>query len=151
MASFRRKVELQRHTNDLAVDAVQLDLLAKKPEPMALDIDAIRRQPTIGHAINLCIISSGLERKEVFDPLKMDAALLSRIETGKAYFPAPKLNGLMDLCNNEAPLIWLSESRGYDFESMRKHRNDNERRIAELEQENGDLRRAFRLMIEGKK
>ena len=48
----------------------------------------------------------------------------------------------------QAPLIWLAEARGYDFTSMRKHRSDHERRVAELEAENNDLRRLLKLKAE---
>lgn len=144
-APFRRKIDLQSDSTPLR----QLELLnGKAADAVQLDVATVLRQASLQGAINLCVSASGLARKQVYGALDIDAATFSRIESGDAHFPPNKVGALMDLCQNEAPLIWLSESRGYDFSSMRKHRNDSERRIAELEQENQDLRRAFRLMQE---
>lgn len=54
----------------------------------------------------------------------------------------------MRLCGNEAPLIWLAEKCGYDWATIRKHASGQERRVAELEREVGDLRRLLRLKAE---
>lgn len=115
-------------------------------DAVSLDIETIKRQPTMNAAIVLCVMASGLDRKQIYGALGIDAATWSRIESGQAHFPPNKLQPLMQMCGNQAPLVWLQESLGYDSRSITKHRNDDQRRIAELEQENADLKRMFGLV-----
>lgn len=143
MPPFGQKPDPQSDSKKLS----QLELLpAFAGDQVSLDVDTIKRQPTMNAAIVLCVMASGLDRKQVYGALGLDAATWSRIESGQANFPPNKLHSLMHLCGNEAPLIWLQESLGYDSRSIVKHRNDDQRRIAELEQENADLKRAFGLI-----
>ncbi len=146
MAALRRNSDPQTESNGLK----QLDLLNREfsVTPITIDITTIRRQGSLQAAIGLCIAASGKDRKQIYGALDIDAATFSRIESAQANFPPNKLCALMGLCANEAPLIWLAEARGYDFTSMRKHRSDHERRVAELEAENNDLRRLLKLKAE---
>ncbi len=105
----------------------------------------ILKQPSFHAALMLCVTASGLERKQIFGALGIDKATWSRIEAGEAHFPTDRLPRLMELCGNDAPLIWLAERRGFDWSTMRPHSNDQERRVADLEQENRDLKRLLRL------
>ncbi len=142
MPSLHLKPDLQRDSKKLG----QLELLGGQIfDHVEIDTASVKKQGSLNAAIVLCITASGLDRKQVYGALGIDAATFSRIESGQAHFPPNKLSNLMDLCGNEAPLIWLCESRGYDFASMRQHRSDQERRLAELEQENHDLKRLLRL------
>ena len=57
----------------------------------------------------------------------------------------------MDLCGNEAPLLWLVHARGYDVSVLRKRETETERSLRavreELERErlkNVALREALR-------
>ena len=94
-----------------AVDQPEL-ALARKPQPVTIQPEIVIRQPNLLAAIVLCIQASGLEEKEVYLSLEIDAGHWTRIMKGDAHFPVNKLNQLMDLCGNEAPLIWLAHSRG---------------------------------------
>jgi hypothetical protein len=78
-----------------------------------LPLDLVVKQPNLSAAIALCVQVSGLEEKEVYLSLEIDAGHWTRIMKGDAHFPVNKLNTLMDLCGNEAPLMWLAHSRGY--------------------------------------
>lgn len=86
--------------------------LARKAEPADIPLDLVARQPSLSAAIALCVQLSGLEDKEVYLSLDVDAGHWSRVMKGEAHFPVNKLNALMDLCGNEAPLMWLANSRG---------------------------------------
>ena len=86
--------------------------LARKPQQLTIPVDLVNNQPSFSAAIALCIQASGLEEKEVYIPLEIDAGHWTRIMKGDAHFPVNKLNALMDMCGNEAPLIWLAHSRG---------------------------------------
>jgi hypothetical protein len=148
MPSFRQKIVPQSDSTNLKdVAARQIDFLEPRAaaDRVVVDISTVRRQSSLQAAIGLCIAASGRDRKQIYGALDIDAATFSRIESGQAHFPPNKLVALMHLCGNEAPLIWLCESSGYDFTSMRKHRSNQEKRVAELEQENHDLKRLLRL------
>lgn len=118
--------------------------LARKVDLISLPLDLVVKQPSLAGAVALCVQTSGLEEKEVYMTLEIDAGHWTRIMKGDAHFPLNKMNLLMDLCGNEAPLQWLSNSRGYalvqiETETQRLLRNEQERR-KEAEKENMLLR-----------
>lgn len=128
----------------------QLELL--KPEMEKLDVATVAKQPSMTGAIILCQTLSGLDDKQLCGKggVINDAATWSRIKGGSNNFPQDELNRLMNLCGNEAPLIWLANSRGYDLvpqetEWERQYRIEREARIA-TEKENALLR----TLIQGK-
>jgi hypothetical protein len=131
----------------------QLELLPAAhahAEPVTPElIRSIRKRPTFLAAWNFAADFSALEDKQVYGPLGIDSSHWSKIRAGRGYPPADeRFVRFFDVVQNEIPLVWLVESRGYDWMSLRKHRSDEQRRIAELEQENRDLRRAFGLYAE---
>ncbi len=92
-----------------------------KPEMQRVDVSSIDAQPSLTAAIRLCQQLSGLDDKEIVGKrgIVTDLAQWSRItRSGRHYFPQDKLNAFMDLCGNEAPLIWLARSRGYDLKPL---------------------------------
>lgn len=130
-----------RSKNLSTVDHPELPL-ARKPENTGVPVDLVLRQSTLSGSIALCVQVSGLEDKEVYLSLGIDAGHWTRIMKGDAHFPVNKLGDLMDLCGNEAPLFWLTHNRGYDTGSLRKRETETEKllrlaheRIARLEQE----------------
>jgi hypothetical protein len=149
MSSLRPKVDGQRQSNGIKPLDHQRDLFSeKRAAAVGLDIATVKRQPTMQAAITLCVAASGLDLKQIYAALDIDAAVFSRIQAGQVAFPPNKLPTLMQLCGNEAPLIWLAEKLGYDFASMRKHRSDLERQLEVRDQEIADLRRLLRLKME---
>lgn len=105
--------------------------LARKPQHLTIPAELIHNQATLSAAIALCIQASGLEEKEVYIPLEIDAGHWTRIMKGDAHFPVNKLNQLMDMCGNEAPLIWLAHSRGKGLVLLK---SEAERRAEQAEQ-----------------
>lgn len=98
--------------------------------PQAVDPALVIAQPSMLAAIKLCISLGGFDAdKQVYGALDIDAGHWSRIHRGEAHFPVDKLPALMDLCGNEAPLIWLTHSRGYDAASLRKRETETERAL----------------------
>lgn len=103
--------------------------LTRRP-PQKLDYKLIHQQPTLLAAVKLCISMGGFEAdKEVYGPLGIDAGHWSRIHRGEAHFPLGKLCDLMDLCGNEAPMLWLLDERGYDLHSLRRQETETEREL----------------------
>lgn len=95
---------------------------------VAIQPEIVFAQPTLLGAINLCINASGLDKKELYLPLAIDKGHWTRICSGDAHFPVDKLNDLMDLCGNDAPLVWLANSRGMGLVMLQ---SEAERMIAE--------------------
>lgn len=142
MAQFNRKTDPQIESN--IVRQLGLRHMAR-PEQVRVDLNVIARLPSFNAAIVHCVGLSGMDRKQIYNALEIDAATWSRIESGQANFPLNKLEPLMDICANEAPLIWLLDARGYDWTSVREKQTEMERKVAALAQENADLRRLFRM------
>lgn len=87
--------------------------LTRKVDKIGLPLELVVKQRTMSQAVALCVQMSGLEEKEVYLPLGIDAGHWTRIMKGDAHFPLNKLSDLMDMCGNEAPLVWLANVRGY--------------------------------------
>jgi len=118
-----------------------------KPEMLKIDSRTIDAKPSMTAAIKLCQELSGIDDKNIVGKkgIVANTAQWSRIKSGQHFFPQDKLNLLMDICHNEAPLIWLARSRGYELveletETQRKLRIEREK-AEELERENMLLRK----------
>jgi hypothetical protein len=104
----------QPRSKDLSAVDGPLELALVRPVArVAVPMDLVVRQTTLAGAIQLCVQLSGLEDKELYLALGVDAGHWSRITKGEGHFPVSKLPALMDLCGNEAPLLWLARERGY--------------------------------------
>jgi hypothetical protein len=134
----------------------QLDLLPSADphvEPMTPElIRSIRKRSTFLNAWNFALDFAALEDKQVYQPLGVDSAHWSKIRSGRASPPADeRFLRFFDIVQNEIPLVWLAEARGYDWSTIRKHQSSQERRIAELEGELRDVKRTFALVLEAQK
>lgn len=115
-------------------------------------IGIIRRKPTLLASWNFAQDFAELEDKEVYEPLQVDSSHWTKIGKGTASPPADeRFVRYFDIVKNEFPLIWLAEKRGYDWTTIRKHRSNDQKRIADLEQENRDLKRAMSLWAEAQR
>jgi hypothetical protein len=103
--------------------------------PSAVTVQEIAREKTLGGAIGLCAKAAGLEPKQVQDGIKADKAQWSRWESGQEGVVWPKFVALMDLCGNDAPLLWMLHARGYDLSSLRRQETDIERENRLLREE----------------
>lgn len=113
-----------------AVDGQHALSLVRPSESVVVPDALIARQQCLLSAIVLCVHASGLDDKEVYLSLGIDAGHWSRIMKGDAHFPVNKLGDLMDMCGNEAPLIWLAMSRGKGLVLLK---SEAERQIEELQ------------------
>jgi len=119
--------------------------LHRRASDVAVPLDLVLKQPTLSGAIALCVQVSGLDDKEVYLTLEIDAGHWTRIMKGDAHFPVNKLNTLMDLCGNEAPLMWLVHSRGYGLVLLK---SEAERRAEEAEARAAKAEEKARLLQE---
>jgi hypothetical protein len=95
---------------------------------------------------------SCLQDKQCYDPLAIDSSHWSKIRKGNASPPADeRFVKYFDVVKNEFPLIWLAESRGYDWTTIRKHQDDKDREIARLRQTVAAQDHAMRMWVEAQK
>lgn len=97
--------------------------------PTSVTPQEVAREQSLGGAIDLCAKAAGLTPKQVQDELKSDKAQFSRWTDGKEGIVWPKLVQLMDVCGNDAPLMWMLHARGYDLSSLRKRESETERAL----------------------
>ena len=102
--------------------------------PIDITPQEVAREATLGGAISLCAKAAGLAPKEVQDALKADRSQFSRWTDDKEGITWSKLAALMDVCGNDAPLLWMLHARGYDLASVRKRETETERRLREAEE-----------------
>lgn len=125
-----------------------LPLPSSKP-PTEVDIEAVRKQPSLNRAVALCVSYSGFEcDKEIYEPLGIDAGHWTRICNGSAHFPLNKLEDLMNLCRNEIPMLWLADRRGYELvkkkSRLEQELDDAHKQLAEAQLEVRVLRDALK-------
>lgn len=103
--------------------------LARKPDQATVSLQLLDRQKTLANAVALCIQLSGLDDKEIYLSLGIDAGHWSRMMKGNAHFPLEHLPELMNMCGNQAPLLWLVKKMGYDINSMRPMESETEKKL----------------------
>ena len=112
----------------------------------AVDPQLVIRQPTMTKALHLCQTLSGKDDAQFYGNggIVKDQAQWSRIMGPSSHnFPHEKLNLFMDLAGNEAPLMWLLQSRGYDLGSLRQLETETEKQLRLAREENVALRRVL--------
>lgn len=92
--------------------------IARRPAPAQVSEAVVAAQPSFLAAVNLMLNLSGLEDKEIYLALEIDAGHWSRIRKGDAHFPINKVEAAMDLCSSDLPLQWLAARRGYELRPL---------------------------------
>lgn len=134
----------------------QFELLAKgEPhvEPVTPElIRSIRRRQTFNAAWNYAQDFAGLDDKQCYGPLGIEASHWSKIRSGRASPPGDeRFRQYFDVVRNQIPAIWLVESLGLDWMTLRPHLSTEQQRIAQLEAENRELKRSMMLWAEAQK
>lgn len=112
--------------------------------PYLVTPEEVEKQRTLGKAIELCASSGGFALdKELQLRLGVDKAQFSRWQSGTEGILWPKLQELMDVCGNCAPVLWQLRQCGYDLHSIRKLETETERENRILREENAALRRVL--------
>ena len=102
--------------------------------PVEVSFEELKRKATLGSSITLCADVAGLVPKQITEELRLDKAQWSRWESGAEGVIWPKFEALMDLCGNNAPLLWMIHKRGYDLHSLRKVETATEMRARKAEE-----------------
>jgi hypothetical protein len=130
---------------------VEQQELGLRPRMTAIDPELIARQPTMTKALQLCQTLSGhADQKFTGDKgIVKDAAQWSRIMgAGQHNFPHDKFNQFMDIAGNEAPMLWLLHSRGYDITVLRQCESETERRARLAEERAHKAEEKCRVLME---
>jgi hypothetical protein len=134
----------------------QLELLTGRNQPHVEEVTPqlirlIKNKPTFLSAWNFAAQSSELEDKQIYGPLNIDASHWTKITKGTASPPADeRFLKFFDLVQNEYPLIWLCEHRGYDFTTLRRHSSELEQQLEAKDKEIADHKRTIRLLVEAR-
>jgi hypothetical protein len=106
--------------------------LPARPVMSRVDHELIAKQPSMSKALVLCQTLSGKDDAQFYGDsgIVKDQAQWSRIMGPSNHcFPHDKFNLFMDIAQNEAPLLWLLHSRGYDLNALRKLETETEREL----------------------
>lgn len=123
--------------------------------PSEVTAQEVAREKTFGAAIDLCRKVAGLEPKQVkvatSEGKPVDKAAWSRWVNDQEGIEWDKLVQIMDACGNDAPLLWMLHTRGFDLNSLRRTETETQKalraaneRIRELEHDRDVERRLFR-------
>lgn len=112
--------------------------------PVTVRPDEIVLKQSLGKAIEYCAELAGFTLdKTLQEKLKVDKAQFSRWQSGEEGIKWDKFTKLMDICGNDAPLLWMLQKRGYDLHSLRKKESETERENRMLREENIALKRVL--------
>jgi hypothetical protein len=112
-------------------------------------IGEVMRKPSLGKAIEYCAELAGyaydksLEAALKKNGVTVDNTQLTRWRQGVEGIKWDKFCGLMDVCGNDAPLLWMNYDRGWDISSMRRRETETEKENRLLREENAALRRVL--------
>lgn len=117
--------------------------------PSQVSLAEIAREKTLGGAIELCAKAAGFALdKELQGILGVDKAQFSRWHSGAEGIIWPKFVRLMDVCGNDAPLLWMLHQRGYDITTIRRMESEIECQLRKEREKNAELELKLRVMNE---
>ena len=131
----------------MLADARQLEMLGHQASTYSADVEEemARSCKSRQHALRKCFEASNLEHKQVYCALGIDQGQFSRILGGSAHLDPNLLHDFMRVCGNLIPLRYDAFKLGFELKPVR---TGLEERVAALEEENRDLRRAAQLVAE---
>lgn len=94
---------------------------------------------------------AGVVPKEICAQMDCDKTTWSRICSGEWDLDGRDVPKFCRVVGNDAYLMYLNHACNIDLTSVRKVPDDQQRRIAELESENRDLRRAMTLWAQAQR
>jgi hypothetical protein len=82
--------------------------LSRRAEPNDMPIEVVRRQKSGAAAFALACQSSGLEDKEIYGALSLDAGYFSRIKKGEATLQTDLIESFCTVVNNRIYPEWIA-------------------------------------------
>lgn len=97
----------------MKTEAEQVELpLSREPSRVAVPIELVRAKRTAAAAFTLACDASGLDDKEVYLALGIDAGYFSNIKKGKATLQADLVSKFCDVVGNTIYLEWTAYQVG---------------------------------------
>lgn len=141
---------MQRSSTKLRADAEQLSLIPERPQivstPVALDHIPLLKNTA--DALDYACRLANVVPKAIYPNMGVDKTVWSRICSGEWDLDGRDVLKFDRTVNNDAYLLFLIHQHGYDLSTLRKARDDKERRISELEQHIADQDRLIDKMAE---
>ena len=109
--------------------------------------EEIARKTSLGKAIEYCAEIAGysydktLEKALEDHGVKIDKSQLSRWQSGQEGIKWEKLEAIMQVCGNNAPLLWMIHQMGYDLHSLHERESKVEKENRMLREERDALLR----------
>lgn len=117
-------------------------LLIRRAEPNDMPIEVVRRQKSACAALALACQSSGLEDKEIYGALNLDAGYFSRIKKGEATLQADLARAFCEVVGNRIYPEWQAyqigctlvqikseAERQLEAEKVRREKAENENKL----------------------
>ena len=86
--------------------------LARRADANDVPVELLRRQRTAAAAFTLACQSSGLEDKEIYGALNLDAGYFSRMKKGEATLQADQVSRFCELVGNRIYPEWIAYQLG---------------------------------------
>jgi hypothetical protein len=86
--------------------------LSREPHSIAVPIEMVRSKKTAGAAFTLACDSSGLDDKEIYLSLGIDAGYFSNIKKGKATLQSDLIQKFCDVVGNRIYVEWMAYQVG---------------------------------------
>ena len=103
-------------------------MLGVVPRPKRVREELLNSCDSLLDAIHLCVQIGRLPHYAVAERLGIDKGHWARMMQGQAHFPTNKIQSLMEVCGNYAPLQWQNQAAGFQM-----FENPEEMELAQLE------------------
>lgn len=131
--------------NNLLAERQRVLDLSRRAEPNEVPIEMIRKKGTSGGAFTLACDSSGLDDKNIYEPLGIDAGTFSKIKIGIATLQAGLIANFCLVVNNRIYPEWIAYQLGCTLTELR---TEAERRADEAERQLAEERAKVRILTD---
>lgn len=112
----------------------EIPMLAEMSRPQRVQDYVLDGCESLLDAIHICVQVGKLPHYAIAQRLGIDKGHWARMMQGQAHFPTNKIEQLMQVCGNYAPLQWMARECGFQV-----YRDPKELRAAQLKAELASL------------
>lgn len=134
-----------------AVDEPQRELgLTRRAEPNDVPVELVQRQKTAAGAFALACQSSGLEDKEIYGELGLDAGYFTRMKKGEATLQADLIEKFCFVVGNRIYPAWVAFQVGCALVEIKTEAERRAEALAARLSESENENRLLRSLLQGK-
>ena len=119
--------------------------LARPPSQVEIPVELIRAKKSIGAAFSLACDASGLDDKEIYLALGIDAGYFSNIKKGKATLQGDLISTFCKIVGNTIYAEWIAFQIGCTLMMLK---SEAERRAESFERQLNEERLKNRVLVE---